>query len=171
MVRASGSGGVVVLASGAVSAVSSPSTGLVSLGVGLIGVWLARWVFVGRENRKLGVPQKWNDTLPLTLVAMLVAGVVIYDRQLGLSSSAFVGLGVGWAAVLLLDVMGERITNMLRAGFAVPLPKHVEEHLDNSGHGGRIIDETVIPPDMAETLVEIEETFAERERPDKDPKA
>lgn len=124
---------------------------IVSLGVGLIGVALARWVFVGRENRRLGTPQRWNDTLPLTLVAMLVAGVVIYDRDLGLSAAAFTGLGVGWAAVLLLDVMGERVTSMLRAGFAVPVPPSVTR-IDVSGHDGKILDEVTLPEDMTDQL-------------------
>lgn len=145
-----------MLASGIVGAFTTPPTGLVSLGVGLVGVWLARWVFVGRENRRLGKPQRWNDTLPLTLVAMLIAGVVIYDRQLGVSAAAFVGLGVGWVAVLLLDILGERITNMLRAGFAVGQPKHVEEHLDLSGNRGRMLDETDLPPDMTDKLQKLE---------------
>lgn len=155
-VKAGGSSAVVMAASVAVQALAGSPNGLVSLGVGMVGVWLARWVFVGRENRKLGKPQRWNDTLPLTLVAMLIAAVVIYDRKLGLSASAFVGLGVGWAAVLLLDVLGERVLNMLRAGFAMPLPKHVEERLDLSGHAGKIVDETDVPPDMTDKLVQLD---------------
>lgn len=141
----------------AVGQLSSIPDGLVSLGVGLIAVWLARWVFVGRENRKLGKPQGWKDTLPLTLVGMLIAGVVIHDRQLGLSAAAFVGLGVGWAAVLLLDVFGERVINMLRAGFAVPPDSDaVRRHLDHSGHDGKILQETDVPTDMLDQLGEIE---------------
>lgn len=138
----------------AVGHLSSIPDGLVSLGVGLVGVWLARWVFVGRENRRLRKPQRWNDTLPLTLVAMLISGVVIWDRHLGLSAAAFVGLGVGWAAVLLLDVFGERVISMLRAGFAVPPDSPaVQRHLDLSGHDGKVLDADVdLPEDMAGSL-------------------
>jgi hypothetical protein len=148
-VKAGGGTAAVTVASGAITALSDPANGIVSLVVGLIGVWLSRWVFVGRENRRLGKPQRWNDTLPLTLVAMLVAGVVIHDRQMGLSAAAFTGLGVGWAAVLLLDIMGERITNMLRAGFAMPVDRKLERHLDHSGMDGKVTPSEVdLPDDM-----------------------
>lgn len=154
---------MVVLASLAVGQFSSIPDGLVSLGVGLVAVWLSRWVFVTRENRRMRKPQKWNDTLPLTLVAMLITAVVIMDRHLGLSAAAFVGLGVGWAAVLLLDVFGERVINMLRAGFAVPPDSPaVQRHLDLSGHDGKLLDEDVdLPPEMSAAL----KTLDQKDKP------
>lgn len=157
LLRAEVATAAVMLSSGAVAGLSSVPSGLVSMAVGLIAVWLSRWVFVSRENRQLGRPQRWNDTLPLTLVAMLLTGVVVYDRNLGLSAAAFTGLGVGWAAVLLLDVLGERVLNMLRAGFAVPVDKKLAEHLDRSGHGGKVLDSDVkLPTDMIENLQRID---------------
>lgn len=130
--------------------------GLTSLIVGLIGVVLARWVFVGRENRRIGRPQRWNDTLPLTFVAMLITGVIIMDRELGLSTAAFTGLGVGWAAVLILDVLGERVINMLRAGFAIQVPPEVKHVADASGHDGKMLDERNVPTDMMDSLEKID---------------
>lgn len=153
---------MVIAVSAAVGKLSSIPDGLVSLGVGLIAVWLSRWVFVGRENRRMGKPQRWNDTLPLTLVAMLITGVVIHDRGLGLSAAAFVGLGVGWAAVLLLDVFGERVVSMLRAGFAVPPDQVVRGKLDLSGHDGKVLDEANVPPDMTANLAKIDKEDRER---------
>lgn len=128
--------------------------GLVSLAVGLWGVVLARWVFVNRENRRLPRKQSWRETLPLTLVGMTVAGVIISDRQLGLSAAAFTGLGVGWSAVLLLDLFGERITAAFRAGFAMPVAKHVADAIDHSGEGGKVLDSEVDTPDWAARAID-----------------
>jgi hypothetical protein len=140
--------------------------GLVSLGVGLWGVVLARWVFVNRENRVLPRKQPWRETLPLTLVAMLIAGVIIYDQELALTPAAFTGLGVGWAAVLLLDVLGDRVTAVFRAGFAIPLPPTARNLLDRSGNDGHVLDSDVdLPPDLAEPLGKLLDEPYEREPP------
>lgn len=143
--------------------------GLVSLGVGLIGVVLARWVFVNRENRLLPRRQPWRETLPLTLVAMLVTGVLVYDREFGLSMAAFTGLGVGWAAVLLLDVLGDRITAAFRAGFAVQLPPSVRNIIDRSGNDGQMLDADVdLPPELADPLRKLMDVPGTNgDRPDK----
>lgn len=146
---------MVMAASAVVTQLSSVPDGLVSLAVGLIGVWLARWVFVSRENRLTKTPQKWNDTLPLTLVAMLVAGVIIHDRKLALSAAAFTGLGTGWVAVVLLDVFGERIASMLRAGFAVPeskLPPIPPPQGFDPQKGPPNFRDTNVPTDMTDQL-------------------
>jgi hypothetical protein len=45
---------------------------------------------------------------------MLVAGGFIYDHQLGYSASVFTGLGVGWSAILLLEMFGEAVLNFGR---------------------------------------------------------
>lgn len=122
---------------------------IVALGVGLISVVLARWVFVNRENRVLPRKQPWRETLPLTLSAMLITGVVITDRKLGLSGAMFTGFGVGWAVVLLLDLFGERVVSSLRAGFAHPVPPPVAQAADHSGHDGQALSADFdLPPDM-----------------------
>lgn len=150
----------MVLASNYVAISSSVPDGLVSLGVGLIGVALARWVFVNREVRRTNKKEKWTETLPLTLVAMLIAGVMILDRELSVSASAFLGLGVGWAAVLILDVLGERVIATLRGalqgGPAQPIPPTA----DLSGHDG-IIDSGVaeIPEDMKQLVAKAENSL------------
>jgi hypothetical protein len=125
----------------------------VSQGVGLWGVLLARWVFVNRENRRLTRPQRWQETMPLTLVAMLVTAVLVHDKELGISMAAFTGLGVGWVAVLLLDVLGDRILAAMRAGFAVPVPPNVAATADKSGEDG-VVTSGLVEPDegMAESL-------------------
>jgi hypothetical protein len=79
---------------------------LLSVALGLSGVALARTVFINKERRRTGQVQPMRETLPLTLTAMLVTGVVIWDKQFGPSLSVFTGLGVGWTAILLLDVIG-----------------------------------------------------------------
>lgn len=147
-----------MLSSQVVAALQSIPDGLVSVGVGLWGVVLARWVFVNRENRRLPRRQPWRETLPLTLVAMLIAAVVIHDRGFGLSMAAFTGLGVGWAAVLLLDVLGDRITAAFRAGFAVSLPPHITGLADKSGNDGQMLSSDVnLPADMVKLVDKLDE--------------
>lgn len=105
-----------VVASAPVTAMTSgTSEALLSVALGLMGVVLARTVFVDRENRKLQRKQSFRETAPLTAVAMLIAGVWIWDQKLGLSMAVFTGLGVGWVAILLLDILGKRVIAALRA--------------------------------------------------------
>lgn len=131
---------------------------IVSVAIGLLGVLLARWVFVNRENRRLPRPQRWQETMPLTLVGMLVTAVLVHDQKMGFSMAAATGLGVGWAAVLLLDVLGDRILAAFRAGFAMPLPPEVRNKADLSGHEGRITTDLVdLPPDMLRALERLDD--------------
>lgn len=152
--KAGGAGGVVVASAQITALMHGVPTGLVSLGLGITGVALARWVFVNREQRRIGRRESWRETLPLTLVAMLIAGVFIHDRGMGLSGAAFTGLGVGWAAVLLLDVLGARVTDMLRAMLgSTPVKDDFPGCADHSGHDGRIDSDVAhIPRDMAKML-------------------
>lgn len=96
--------GVAVIASSGLSGGLTEKA--ISVALGLAGVALARQVFINKERRRTGTKQPVSETMPLTLCAMLVTGVIIYDKQLGLSMSVFAGLGVGWTAILLLDVLG-----------------------------------------------------------------
>lgn len=151
--KPTGEAAAVMIWSQVVALAQGVPDGLVSLGVGLWGVVLARWVFVNRENRRLPRRQPWRETLPLTLTAMLITAVLVHDRQLSLSAAAFTGLGVGWSAVLLLDLFGDRITAAFRAGFAVPTPPHVRDAIDASGNDGQMLDSDVdLPPELAEPL-------------------
>ena len=125
---------------------ASLSSQLISLLLGLAGVWLARMVFVDRQYRKSGRRQKMVETLPLTGVAMLIAGGIIWDNELGVSKAIFTGLGVGWTAVVLLDVIGMKILTMFRGDMKVsdeelynrvsgrhglpPVPDDMEDQLD-----------------------------------------
>lgn len=122
--------GGLVLASAALS--PDASSGLASVALGLLGVALARQVFISKERRRTGERQPWTETLPLTLVAMLITGVIVWDRRYGLSISVFIGLGVGWTAILLLDVLGAWVLRTLRrvAGVTdadIPLPAEHRE--------------------------------------------
>jgi hypothetical protein len=128
---------------------------MISLIVGLTGVALARWVFVNKEFRTTNRPQKWSETVPLTLVAMLIAGVLIWDRKFSVSTAAFVGLGVGWTAVLLLDVLGDVILSKMRMMFSSgPASLQFPKKADMSGNDGVMLtDDVNIPRDMADKLV------------------
>jgi hypothetical protein len=149
-VNGKGAGGIVAL-------FASIPSGLVSLGVGLVGVGLSRWVFITKENRRLQKKEEWSESLPLTLAAMLITGVIIHDRQLGFSTAAFVGLGVGWAAVLLLDVLGQRIVAIVRAALGAAAAPGFPPAADLSGHDGRLTSEDVnLPAEMVRLLDEID---------------
>lgn len=115
---------------------------LFSTMLGLSGVALARTVFINREVRQTGQRLHLSDTLPLTLTAMLITGVIIWDRQLGLSMSVFTGLGVGWTAILLLDVVGAGVLNVLRRSLGQPpaIPEPPKQYPEN------------IPPDIERLL-------------------
>ncbi len=90
-------------------AVSGPNDGLISLGLGLLGVLLARIIFVNRENRALGRVQSWWETLPITGAALLIAGGIIWDQHLLYSKAIFTGLGVGWGALVALNAISKAI--------------------------------------------------------------
>ena len=124
----------------AVVASSVASGGLtekvISVCLGLAGVALARQVFINKQRRSSGQKAPISETLPLTLCAMLVAGAIIYDRELGLSMSVFTGLGVGWTAILLLDVLGGWVFKTSKRIFQI-----TDEELGISPHERVLLDE------------------------------
>ena len=127
----------VVASAPVTAATAGLAQALLSLSIGMVGVTLARTIFVGRENQRLKRKQQFGETFPLTAAAMLIAGVIIWDRQLGISMAAFTRLGVGWVAVLALDVLGQRAIEVLRVLM------------------GAKPNET--PPDMLNTLQKLDE--------------
>lgn len=149
---------LVAVSSGVVGVISGIPDGMVSLGVGLLGVALARWVFVNKQYRETSRQPRLSETLPLTLVAMLVAGVLIWDRKFSVSTSAFVGLGVGWTAVLLLDILGDFVLSKMRIMFSAgPASPSFPSKGDLSGHDGRVTSGDVrIPEDMAQKLAQLD---------------
>lgn len=143
-------------------ATSGIPDGLVSLIVGLTGVWLARTVFVTRENRRLQRRQTWKETLPVTGVAMLITGAWIWDSHPSISIAAFTGLGVGWTTVLLLDLFGESILSWGRRVLSASPPRPVGR-LDLSGQDGRVSNADLdIPPDMAAQVDRIDQVDRQR---------
>jgi hypothetical protein len=126
-------------------ATAGVSQTMISLAVGLIGVWLARTVFVNRENRRLSHNQPVRETLPITLAACLIAGAVIWDRELSISTSAFLGLGVGWTTVVILELFGDNAINALRV---------LTGRVSIAPHGRRIEREVMptTPDDMTDLL-------------------
>lgn len=93
--------------------------GLISLGLGLLGVLLARTIFVNRENRALGRRQPVRETLPITLAACLIAGGIIWDGHLLYSKAIFTGIAVGWTTIVAI----EKISRIVNPGEAArPAP-------------------------------------------------
>ena len=127
-------------------ATGSPSEAVISLVLGLAGVSLARQVFLNREKRTTGRAQGWRETLPLTLCAMLITGVIIWDRQLGFSMAVFTGLAVGWTAILLLGVLGSAVLKKLRLVFGV-----TEDDLGIGPEEKRLLDQLDSVPGPGET--------------------
>lgn len=135
---------------------------LISLAAGLIAVWVARLVFITRENRQLHRQQTWRETVPLTVVAMLIAGAFIWQNSLKASTAIYVGLGVGWVAVILLDILGQRVMETLRTALGGgPASPALPPAADISGNDG-VVTSAEIPPSMAEILDRID--AAERAR-------
>ncbi len=145
---------MVAASSGVIAATEGVPEAMISLSVGLLGVTLARWVFVNREHRSLPKPQRWNETLPLTLVAMLITGALIWDKNYSISMSAFIGLGVGWSAVVLLDVLGDWVIVRAKSIFSAgPAHDNFPKVADLSGHDGKVLTRDVeLPEAIAETF-------------------
>jgi F0F1-type ATP synthase assembly protein I len=152
-------GTAAVLASAPLTfTISDFHTTAVSVVVGLVGVWLARIVFVDRENRRLQRRQSFRETAPVTAIAMLVVAAIVQDRHIGISMAAFTGLGVGWTTVMLLDIIGERVMRVLRTMLgADPLPPGAKP-ADHSGLGGEMTNhERDTPDEMARFLAQPDE--------------
>jgi hypothetical protein len=80
---------------------------------GVIAVVLARIIWIDRDNRATGRRATVRDTLPLTLVATIVYVALAVDWNLNFQKGVSVGLGVGWTAPLLADIMGDKILAVL----------------------------------------------------------
>lgn len=153
---------LIALTSGAVGAASGATDGLINLGFGLLGVVLARWVFINKENRRLQRREDWNHTLPLTLVAMLIAGVLIWDREMRLSFAVFTGLGSGWATVAILDLLGEKATSFFEALRGIAPRPGFPPSADFSGEDGKLTKgDRDIPDDMKARLEEMKDERSE----------
>lgn len=110
---------VAVIATTPVPWIIGGSTeGLTSLALGLTAVFLARIVFVNKENRALGHKQPWRETLPITLLACLIAGGMIVDGHLLYSKAIGVGVGVGWTTIATINL----ISKVVNPGASAPPP-------------------------------------------------
>lgn len=87
---------------------------LPSLLLALVGVALARVAFTTKQQR-LGERISITETLTITGMAMLVVGPIVWEHQLGLTTSAFLGLGAGWSSIALFDAIGSRVVNIISA--------------------------------------------------------
>jgi hypothetical protein len=81
----------------------------ISILLGVLGVILARLVYVDAENKKLGRRQTVRETMPLTMVALLIAGPFIWKHRDAITVTPLLGLGIGWSALLLLKLAGTAV--------------------------------------------------------------
>lgn len=101
--------GSVAAGAAAVNAGLEP---FVSLGLALLGVALARVAFTTRQQR-LGERISILEEVVIAGMAMLVVGPVVWEHQLGITTSALLGLGAGWSAILLFDAIGSRVIQII----------------------------------------------------------
>ena len=88
---------------------SGAGDSLISLGLGLLGVLLARTVFIAKENRALGRKQPWVEQAAITAVACLIAGGIIWDGHLLYSKAIFTGVGIGWSTIAAINFISRII--------------------------------------------------------------
>jgi len=91
----------------------------VSLGLALVGVALARVAFTTRQQR-LGERISILEEVVIAGMAMLVVGPVVWEHQLGITTSAMLGLGAGWSAILLFDAIGSRVIQIIMSILPTP---------------------------------------------------
>jgi hypothetical protein len=120
--------------------------------IGLAGVWLARLVTIGDENKKLGRQQTLRETGPLTWIGVLIVCPVIWHWDVAVPWASFMGLGVGYSVRIVLKIFGGGAVSAARAlarraadaleeeGIApapapppAPLPAPVQSRLDAPG--------------------------------------
>lgn len=110
--------------------------GFVSLALGLVAVFLARTVFINRENRALGYKQPLAETLPITLLACLIAGGMIVDGHLLYSKAIGIGVAVGWTTIATINLISKVVNpggggapeTPIERERARPLPPSHPEH-------------------------------------------
>lgn len=109
---------------GAVSAVQSVASGTIQVNdlvytgiaaaLGLAGVFMARLVTIGDENRKLGRIQTWRETGPLTWIGVLIVCPFIWHFDIAIPWASMIGLGVGYSVKIVLKVFGGGAVNAAR---------------------------------------------------------
>ena len=67
---------------------------------------VARMVYIDQENKRLGRKQTIGETLPLTIVALLIAMPFVWKHREEITIAPLIGLGVGYSALLLLKLIG-----------------------------------------------------------------
>lgn len=83
--------------------------------IGLAGVWLARLVTIGDENKKLGRKQTLRETGPLTWIGVLIVCPVIWHWDIAVPWASFMGLGVGYSVRVVLKIFGGGAVSAARA--------------------------------------------------------
>jgi hypothetical protein len=145
--------------------------------IGLAGVWLARLVTIGDENKKLGRVQTLRETGPLTWIGVLIVCPVIWHWDIAVPWASFMGLGVGYSVRIVLKIFGGGAVSAARAiarraadaldeqGIpsddatppAAPLPAPVQKHLDAPGArpAAVLLGPTDMPADQAALIEQL----------------
>jgi hypothetical protein len=72
----------------------------------MIGIYLARLVTIDAENKRLGRVQTLRETGPLTWIAVLIVGPLIWHWQVAVPVAPVIGLGVGYSVRAILKIFG-----------------------------------------------------------------
>lgn len=130
----------------------------ISLGLGILGVILARVAFTTRQQRS-GEKVSLLETIVITGMAMIIVGPIVWEYQLGMTTSALLGIGAGWSSIALFDVIGEKAILFISGLFgttpkpSVPTPAPVVPTLPT------------LPADMEEDLRKLDQLTADRPPP------
>jgi len=110
---------------GTLAALQSASQGTIEVGaavytliavlLGLVGVYLARLVTIGDENRKLGRVQTLRETGPLTWIGVLIVCPFIWHFNIAIPWASMIGLGVGYSVKVVLKIFGGGAVGAARA--------------------------------------------------------
>jgi len=57
----------------------------------------------------------WMYNIPLTLLMVVLTFCLIVDRQFNPGVSAMVGVGIGASGIVLVDILKERVQNIIKA--------------------------------------------------------
>lgn len=150
---------------------------VLSVGLALAGVYLARQVTIGEENRTLGREQSYRETGPLTWIGILIICPFIWHYNIAVPWASLLGLGVGYSVRVLLRIFGDGTVAAVReflrragAGPAAPAapapPPAAPPTLDAPGakHVATILPPTTTP-EQHRLLGRIDDVTPDEDKP------
>jgi len=120
---------------------------LIAIALGCAGIMLARMVTIEAENKRLGKPQHWRETMPLTGIAVLIVCPAIWHFEIAVPWAALIGIGVGYTVRVILKILGAATVDMARS-----MAERAVDALPGDRVGGRGPVDKTVPQDMKDIL-------------------